>query len=64
MAEVKYSSLARELRRWFPLSGLSFSHSVALNDRSENPKSKATIDQLLVDYWWAAHSSKTPENLE
>ena len=25
------------------LSGLSFSHSVVLNDRSENPKSKATI---------------------
>ena len=42
------------------LSALSFSHSVALNDRSENPKSKATIDGLhtaarLLKTW-----SKTP----
>ena len=44
-----------KIEGWF-LSGLSFSHSVALNDRSENPKSKATM--------MAAHSSKTPENLE
>ena len=46
------------------LSGLSFSHSVALNDRSENPKSKATIDGLhtaarLLKTWSNARAAPT-----
>ena len=51
-------------KRWFLLSGLSFSHSVALNDRSETPKSKATIDGLhtaarLLKTWSNARAAPT-----
>ena len=50
-------------RRCFP-PGLAFSHSVALNDRSENLKSKATIDGLhtaarLLKTWSNARAAPT-----
>ena len=49
--------------RCFP-PGLAFSHSVALNDRSENLKSKATIDGLhtaarLLKTWSNARAAPT-----